>query len=67
MYKYYESTKKYQNSPKGVLNTIYRNQLLRQKRFGIEVVEKNKIIWYNYIAIIKLVVCYCVKYWLATL
>ena len=37
MYKYYESTKKYQNSPKGVLNTIYRNQLLRQKRFGINV------------------------------
>ena len=37
MYKYYESTKKYQSSPKGVLNTIYRNQLLRQKRFGIKV------------------------------
>ena len=37
MYKYYESTKKYQKSPKGVLNTIYRNQLLRQKRFGIKV------------------------------
>ena len=35
MYKYYESTKKYQNSPKGVLNTIYRNQRLKQKRFGI--------------------------------
>ena len=37
MYKYYKSTKKYQNSPKGVLNIIYRNQLLRQKRFGIKV------------------------------
>lgn len=37
MYKYYENTKKYQNSPKGVLNIIYRNQLLRQKRFGIKV------------------------------
>lgn len=37
MYKYYESTKKYQNSPKGVLNTIYRNQLTKQKRKGIKV------------------------------
>ena len=37
MYKYYESTLKYQRTPKGVLNTIYRNQLLRQKRFGIKV------------------------------
>lgn len=24
MYKYYESIKKYQKTPKGVLNTIYR-------------------------------------------
>lgn len=37
MYKYYESTKKYQKTPKGVLNTIYRNQLLRQKRRNIKV------------------------------
>lgn len=37
MYKYYESTKKYQKTPKGVLNTIYRNQLLKQKRHGIKV------------------------------
>lgn len=37
MYKYYESTKKYQNSLKGVLNTIYRNQLTKQKRKGIKV------------------------------
>lgn len=37
MYKYYESTKKYQRTPKGVLNTIYRNQLTKQKRKGIKV------------------------------
>lgn len=37
MYKYYENTKRYQKTLKGVLNTIYRNQLLRQKRFGIKV------------------------------
>lgn len=37
MYKYYESTKKYQMTPKGVLNTIYRNQLLKQKRKNINV------------------------------
>lgn len=33
----YESTIKYQKSPKGVLNIIYRNQLLRQKRRNIKV------------------------------
>ena len=37
MYKYYESTKKYQRTPKGVLNIIYRNQLTKQKRKGIKV------------------------------
>lgn len=37
MYKYYENIKKYQKTPKWVLNTIYRNQLLRQKRHGIKV------------------------------
>lgn len=37
MYKYYESTKKYQRTPKGVLNTIYRNQKTKQKRKGIKV------------------------------
>lgn len=37
MYKYYENTLKYQKTPKGVLNTIYRNQLTKQKRKGIEV------------------------------
>ena len=37
MYKYYESTKKYQKTPKGVLNTIYRNQLTKQKRKGIKI------------------------------
>lgn len=37
MYKYYENTKKYQKTPKGVLNTIYRNQLTKQKRKGIKV------------------------------
>lgn len=33
----YVSTLKYQKSPKGVLNIIYRNQLLRQKRKNIKV------------------------------
>ena len=28
-------------------------------------VAKNKLMWYNYIAIIKLIVLYCVEYWLA--
>lgn len=37
MYKYYESTRKYQKTSKGVLNTIYRNQLTKQKRKGIKV------------------------------
>ena len=37
MNKYYESTKKYLKTPKGVLNIIYRNQLLKQKRRGIKV------------------------------
>ena len=37
MDKYYESTKKYLKTPKGVLNIIYRNQLLKQKRRGIKV------------------------------
>ena len=37
MYKYYENTKKYQKTPKGVLNTIYRNQLTKQKRSGVKV------------------------------
>lgn len=37
MYKYYKSTLKYQKTPKGVLNIIYRNQLLREKRRGIKV------------------------------
>lgn len=37
MYKYYKSTKKYQRTPKGVLNTIYRNQLTKQTRKGIKV------------------------------
>ena len=32
MNKYYESTKKYLKTPKGVLNIIYRNQLLKQTR-----------------------------------
>lgn len=37
MYKYYENTKKYQKTPKGVLNTIYRNQLTKQKRNSVKV------------------------------
>ena len=37
MNKKYDSTIKYQHSPKGVLNIIYRNQLLRQKRKNIKV------------------------------
>lgn len=37
MTKYYKSTRKYQFSPKGVINIIYRNQLLRQKRKNIKV------------------------------
>ena len=37
MHKYYESSKKYQKTPKGVLNTIYRNQMTKQKRKGIKV------------------------------
>ena len=37
MYKYYERKKKKKKTPKGVLNTIYRNQLTKQKRKGIKV------------------------------
>lgn len=33
----YKTKKSYQYTPKGVLNIIYRNQLLRQKRKGIKV------------------------------
>lgn len=32
------------------------------EQMSYEIVEKNKIIWYNYIAIIKLIVLYCVEY-----
>lgn len=35
--KYDYIQKKYQDSPKGVLNTIYRNQLTKQKRKNIKV------------------------------
>lgn len=39
--------------------TIMKKQI---EQMSYEVVEKNKIIWYNYIAIIKLIVLYCVDY-----
>ena len=37
MDKKYKSIEKYQKTPKGVLNIIYRNQLLKQKRKNIKV------------------------------
>ena len=53
MYKYYESTKKYQKTPKGVLNTIYRNQLTKQKRKGIKVNYAYEVLYSRTEQIIK--------------